>query len=347
MGTTAAESRRTGDGDGSSWKSAPHGTAPDGELLGRSVRLAAEPRNDCLLLGPAGAGKTALLSSFAQACWTGGGGELGPLPLDPLDKLAGAAAEFRRGTGSWPETSETTSYPLQLRTPAGTCFLRVQDEPGRQLFPFSAAYWEGLSIEQRDSYAAKCLVLCVDVADPRPDLWGGSLPPLLARLATPAGPLIPRLSAAVPPRRIDFPRLLTPLRQPPFERVLVALTRADLIVDEALGVFAAGRRAARGRMPAKLSRHELALRIDVLRLLEDLLGAVMGELRAALPTARIAVALTSAWGLEPAGEPWLPFGVSEALLFLASESGNCRPPVVEIERPAFVADVEDWTELVP
>ena len=241
----------------------------------------------------------------------------------------------------------THSYPLQLRTPAGTSFLRVQDEPGRQLFPFSSTYWEGLSIEERDAYAAKCLVLCVDVADPRPDLWGGSLPPLLARLATPAGPLIPRLSAAVPPRRIDFPRLLTPLRQPPFERVLVALTRADLIVDEALGVFAAGRRTVRGRMPAKLSRRELALRIDVLRLLEDLLGAVLGELRAALPTARIAVALTSAWGLEPAGEPWLPFGVSEALLFLASESGDCRPPVVELERPAFVADAEDWTELVP
>src|SRR6185436_7564141 len=128
-------------------------------------------------------------------------------------------------------------------------FLKVQDGPGGLLFPFSPVRWDALPETEKHAYDAACLVLCIDATNPRPDLWRTSLPPLLAHLATSSGSLIPRLTAPPPARGADFPRLLTPGRQLPYQRVLVALTQTDGVVQEALRAYAAGYREVPGRMP--------------------------------------------------------------------------------------------------
>ncbi len=321
------------------------GTArPSPDLLGRVSRLVAEPRNDCLLLGPSGAGKTALLSSFGQACAVAGSTELALSPHEDLGALAGEAESFRHGAGNWQPTGETTTYGFQLRAGAEEFFLKVQDGPGGLLFPFSPARWDALPETEKHAYAAACLVLCVDATDPRPDLWRTSLPPLLARFAIPSDSLLPRLTAPPPTRSADFPRLLAPGRQLPYQRVLVVLTQVDRLVQEALRHYKAGYRLARGRVPPPPSATELALQIDPFRLLDQHVGSILGQLHAAAPMADLAVTLSSAWGLTGPDGGWSPFGVREALLFLAT--GECREPVVRYD-PNTAADEETcgWIEI--
>ena len=123
-----------------------------------------------------------------------------------------------------------------------------------------------------------------------------------------------------------------------------SLTRIDTIVQEALQVYTAGYRKARGRVPPPPSATDLALQIDPIRLLDDLVGAILAQLHAAVPTADLAVSLTSAWGLQGSGWGWSPFGVREALLFLAT--GKCREPVVRYAPNAVEEnDASSWIEI--
>lgn len=326
--------------------SSPGTVRPSPELLGRVARLIAEPRNDCLLLGPSGVGKTALLSSLGQACAMDGSTELALLPHEDLAALVGDAEAYRFGDKEWQRTLETTTYALQVRAGSERLFLKVQDGPGGLLFPFSQAHWDALPDIERQAYGAPCLVLCVDAMNPRPDLWRSSLPPLLARLATSPDSLLPRLSAPPPVRGTDFPRLLTPGRQLPYERILVVLTRIDVFLHEALQVFHEGYRSARRMVPPPPSAIELAFQIDTVRLLEDRVGKILGLLRAAAPQADLAVGLTSAWGLNGLEGDWSPFGVREALLFLAT--GECREPMIRFDPRASANEItEDWIEIPP
>lgn len=320
---------------------------PNPELLGHVTRLIAEPRNDTLLLGPPGAGKTALLSSLSQACAVTGSTELALLSYEDLSALSGKAEAYRHGVGAWQPTEATTLYELQLLAGAEKVFLKVQDGPGGFLFPFSPARWDALPETEKHAYDAATLVLCIDATNPRPDLWRFSLPQILSRLALPSGTLIPRLTAPPPARGADFPRLLTPGRQLPYQRVLVALTQVDVLVREALRLYTDGYRQTRGRMPPPPTATELVLQIDPFLLLDELLGAILGQLHAAMaPTADLAVGLTSAWGLAGSGHDWTPFGVREALLFLAT--GECREPVVRYDPASWrsIAD-DDWIEILP
>lgn len=317
---------------------------PSPDLLGHVARLVAEPRNDCLILGPSGAGKTALLSSLGQACAVAGSTELALLPHEDLAALAGEAEAYRHGVRDWQPTGETTTYAFQLRAGAKDFFLKVQDGPGELLFPFSPAYWDALPETEKHAYDAACLVLCIDATNPRPDLWRTSLPPLLARFAIPSGSLIPRLTSPPPARGADFPRLLTPGRQLPYQRVLIVLTQIDSLVQEALRHYTAGYRQARGRMPPPPSATELALQIDPFRLLDERVGAILGQLHAAAPTADLAVTLSSAWGLTGSGGGWSPFGVREALLFLTT--GECCEPVVRYDsNTAADKETGGWIEI--
>lgn len=348
----ASENELGGSPGDESWKErrraffSSRGTVrPSPALLGHVARLVAEPRNDCLLLGPSGAGKTALLGSLGQACAVAGSAELALLPHEDLAALAGEAETYRFGEKEWQPTLETTTYSLQLRAGSEEFFLKVQDGPGGLLFPFSPTRWEALPDTERHAYEAACIVLCIDATNPQPALWRASLPPLLARLATHSGPLIPRITSPPLEREAYFPHLRTPARQLPYQRVLVALTRIDTLVQEALHTFEAGYRHTRGRIPRKLSPTELALQIDPFRLLEDRVGAILGLLRAALaPQADLAVGLISSWGLSGEAGDWSPFGVRESLLFLTT--GECREPVVRFYPKAPVeADSESWIEI--
>jgi hypothetical protein len=317
---------------------------PSAEALGHVARLIAEPRNDCLFLGPPGAGKTAFLSALGQACAMAGSTELALLPHEDLAALASEAEAYLHGSGGWQPTDATTTYGFQLRAGAKDLFLKVQDGPGGLLFPFSPARWDALPEIEKYAFDTACLVLCIDATNPRPDLWGTSLPPLLSRFAIPSDSLIPRLTAPAPARGADFPRLLTPGRRLPYQRVLIALTQVDGVVQEALRIYRGGYRHTRGRVPPPPSATELALQIDPFRLLEEQVGAILGQLHAAAPTAKLAVSLTSAWGLAGLGGGWSPFGVREALLFLAT--GECREPVVRFDpNAARDDDASGWIEI--
>jgi hypothetical protein len=318
---------------------------PSPHPFGTVARLVHEPRNDTLLLGPSGAGKTALLSSLSEACAAVGTSDLAVLPHEDLAALKGEAEAYRHGTGDWPPTRNTTSYAFQLRAGAKDFFLKAQDGPGWLLFPFSPARWDALSETEKNAYEAASLILCIDATNPRSDLWRTSLPQILARIAIPSGRLLPRLVAPPPAWSADFPRLRTPGRQLPYQRVLVVFTQIDRLVQAALRTYAAGSRQARGRMPPLPTPTELALQIDALRLLDDAVGPLLGQLRTALePSATLAVGLTSAWGMDGLGGRWRPFGVREALLFLAT--GECHEPVVRYDNGTSSGDdTSGWFEI--
>jgi len=318
---------------------------PGPSSVGDVVRLSVEPRNDCVLLGPPGSGKTALVSSFRRAGELADSREFQALPVGALADLAGEAERYRFGAGDWPATQAATSYSLQTRMGSEDFLMKVQDGPGGLFFPFSDERWDALAPDQKYDFQATCLVLCIDAVNPQPGLWQASLLPLLACLLTSAkhDPLIRRVS-----RETDFPRLRTPKQQLPFERVLVALTRIDPLIEEAVRIFGAVSGNPRYRLPRNLSPEDLALRIDPIRLLHDRVGPTLGLLRSALRAdAKLAVGLTSAWGFR-SSEPlrWSPFGVREALIFLAK--GECHGPVACVE-PESTVDSEptNWTELEP
>jgi hypothetical protein len=327
---------------------ASHGILPPRRSAAEPiVRLALEPRNDCVLLGPSGTGKTALISAFG--CAGAGMSREDPqsLALGSLADLVSQVERYRDGGVDWPPTAGTTTYSLQLRLGSSSVLMKTQDSPGGLLFPFSAERWEALAPEQRIAFQAPALVLCVDVVDPRPDLWRDALPPILARLVRVTGQFSSRLSSPRPPRTIGFPRLLVPEQALPCERILVALTRVDQLIGGAEEAFAAARASGRYRLRGSPSRAELARHIDPMQLLEECVQGLVGLLRPALaPGARLAVGLTSAWGLEASSaRPWCPFGVRECLLFLTR--GECREPVVAIDPPPRVIEPEAgrWVEL--
>lgn len=309
------------------------------------VRLSVEPRNDCVLLGPRGSGKTALVSSVRRAGELADPREFQAVPLGALANLAGEAERYRFGAGDWQATHAATSYSLQTKVNSEDFLMKVHDGPGDLFFPFSKERWETADPDQRCDLQATCLVLCIDAENPQPGLWQASLPPLLDRLLTRAkhDRLIRRVS-----RDTDFPRLRTPKQQLPFERVLVALTRIDPLIEEAMRTFDEASGNPRYRLPRNLSPEDLALRIDPIRLLHDRVGPILGLLRSALRgDAKLAVGLTSAWGLRSA-EPlsWSPFGVREALVFLTK--GECHGPVVCVEAESMVdSELADWIELEP
>jgi hypothetical protein len=326
---------------------ASHGILPPRRAAAEPiVRLAVEPRNDCVLLGPRGTGKTAVLSAFASAGAGMGREDPQPLALGSLADLVSQAERYREGRGEWLSTAGISTYSLQLRLGSSSVLMKTQDSPGGLLFPFSAERWEALAPEQRIAFQAPTLVLCVDAVDPKPDLWRDALPPILARLIRVTGQFSSRLSSPRPPRTIGFPRLLVPEQALPCERILVALTRIDQLVVGAEEAFAAARASGLYRLRGSPSRAELALHIDPVRLLEERVQGLVGLLRPALaPGARLAVGLTSAWGLDASpARPWCPFGARECLLFLTR--GECREPVVPIEPPRGTEpEAGRWVEL--
>ena len=89
--------------------------ASTGTSPARSLKPA---RNNCLFLGPSGAGKTALLTPLGQACAMAGSQELALLPHDDLAALTAEAEAYRYGAGDWKPTRATTTYSFQLRAGA-------------------------------------------------------------------------------------------------------------------------------------------------------------------------------------------------------------------------------------
>jgi len=337
---------QTGEADWDEVKQAFYGSrapgTPSPTLSGRVVRLLAEPRHDCLILGPPNSGKTALLSSFSQASELVDHRDFQAFAQGALADLKEWAHRHRHDSASWAPTSHPATYSLQVTIKTNAVLMQVRDVPGKCFFPFVDTWWNDLTPDERYAFSAPNLVLCIDSLEPQP-LWGESLPKILDRLATNPGPPIPRLGSPLPPQDTEYPCLLPPKRQLPFKRVLVALTRIDPLIHEAIQALQNASEILSPLIPRSLKPEELARRIDPVCLVLEQVGPVLGQIRSALaPEAELAVGITSAWGFEL--EPWVPFGVREALLFLAD--GCCEGPVTRVEPDSSLQAVSGrWTDI--
>ena len=355
------------------------GLRPSPEMLARVPRISAEARNDCVLFGPPGAGQTSLIAAFPRAAAVGG--QLGVIPLPSLVELAARAMAAHRGSGPpLTSTERPASYGLQLRLPDGPSAdgssqveIQLRDWPGRWLFPDAAAAPEVRSrrIERfvEEAREAACLVLCLDAQNPRRGLDDGLLPVLLSRLAVSAGSLVPRLSSSN--GHGGLPPVLTPRLVLPFERVLVLMTKADLLCGELIESLSAAAKLPGSVLEATAARltrtvRDAGLSLDPLRLAEESLDDLLASLHSALrPEAALAVGLASSRGLddreiEPAaGDPartagapsestppvFPPFGLLESLLFIAT--GRAQPPIELVGTRSPSRANEYWIELLP
>lgn len=338
---------------------APPSLAPDTALLDRIGLVTPEVRHDCILLGPSGVGKSSLLGALGRSS----AHELEETQISivrgrALADLSGQAALAMGSVASILEpTADPVTYDFQLtvQTRLGTAPIEaeilLQDWPGGVLF--KAGRKDSL---HEDPQAQRCLraaqetsnlVLCIDSMLPNRLLWEIILPQLLSNLTVSAGRLLPRLGRA---GRTDVPPILSPKRHLPFDRVLILLTKIDVLCNAVVEAVSDSELPSTGPISPLLLRlaqnpHDLARHLDPLRLTEDCLGrALLDQLLSALkPQAKLAAGLTSAWGLEtlpntdeqgsPALHKWSPFGLDEAILYLAT--GETRTPVALIPPTAF------------
>jgi hypothetical protein len=311
---------------------ASHGLLSPRSPVGEPMdSLAAEPATDCVLLGPSRSGKTALLAAFGWAAAPECADGPVPFPLGPLAKLVTAAERRSVGGLEWAATTVTSAYAVQLHMATSAVLLMTLDSPGGQLFPFAEESWAALTPASRRDFQSRTLVVCVDAVEPQAGLWRESLPQLLACLAQATGRFASRPSPSRPRRAIDFPRLLVPEKRLGYERILVAVTRVDPLVGAARGLIMDAAGSGRCRLRIMPSRTEIALGLDPVLLLGELVPGLLDLLQTALdPGAQLAVGLTSAWGLDSAARHWRPFGVEACLRFLIA--GECKMPVVAVER---------------
>lgn len=327
--------------------SAPASLAPDPALLQQIGYLTAEPKHDCILLGAAGAGKSSFLSVLGRAC-QGEEREDLKVAVSPGAALAALAGEAARlvagGAGEMEATTEPASYDFQLMVETRTTELLhleviAQDLPGGEIFGLSA----GEPPPKRSARAklwlqaarrASCLVLCVDAMQPERLRWEILLPQLIDDLSVSSGRLVARLSRL---GQHDVPPMLSPKRQLPYSKILILLTKIDQVCAAVTSATAANRSTTGKPVPPILSRlahrpRQFATQIDPVCLAVDRLGGTfLGQLRAAAaPDTSLAVGLVSAWGFvtsdaAPSLETWLPFGIRESVLFIAT--GEARQPV--------------------
>jgi len=340
---------------------------PDPALLREIGYITAEPKHDCVFLGPAGAGKSSFLSALLRACQGNiqGGFSLSLFPGAALAELAGEAARHVAGSSTAiAPTEEPVSYDFQLEVgpPRNgdplSLEVATRELPGREIFgppdgdppPLHRSPRARLWLQA--ARRASCLILCVDSMETDRLRWEILLPQLVESFAVSSGRLIDRLSR---PGQNDLPPVLSPKRQLPYTRILVLLTKIDKSCAAAASAILSQGSPAPGPISpvlADLARRprDLAARLDPIRLVEDRFGtALLGQLRAAAaPGTRLAVGLASAWGFggseatrtrgASALERWSPFGIREALLFIAT--GEARHPVAVLD-PAPRAEPPD------
>lgn len=354
------------------WAS-PRSLAPDKSLLDRVGLFTADARHDCILIGPSGVGKSSFLGALGRdSAHELEGTQISLARGNALADLSGKVALALGSTASALEpTANPATYDFQVtvqRQPGATPLeveVLVQDWPGGILFRPDRE--KSLAFLHEDSLAQRCLrvaqetsnlVLCIDSMHPDRLLWEIVLPQLLSNLSISAGRLLPRMGRV---GRTDLPPILSPKRHLPFDRVLILLTKIDLVCTAVTEAVSASGLPSKGPVSPLLVRlarspRELARHLDPLRLAEECLGrALLDQLLSVLkPGAELAVGLSSAWGFEtlpggdeqpgPALDKWSPFGLDEAILYLAT--GDTRPPVTPISSKALgSAQGRHWRKL--
>jgi hypothetical protein len=294
-----------------------------------------KPRLDGVLLGPTGAGKTALVAALQRACEAA-------TPALGLELVPGLTLANLTGTG--PSAAPVT-YDFQLRFRGGafpespespTNFsVLLRDLPGRSFFDSSidwdhpdGATAEGLA----ETASAAWWILLVDSFAPRPELWQFRLPQLIAHSVYRDPSATVRVAGASLRHQSQTPSLALKRRLVQ-QRVLVLLNKVDLLAEHALAELRSLPRSTldpRLRALETLDGPSLAARLDPVRTAQDLLGGGLGQLRAALAEeAQLAVGWLCATGFPPTRPDEAigtgRFGVREAMTFLAT--GRCLPPI--------------------
>jgi len=328
-----------------------------------------QPRLRCTIIGPSKAGKTNFLDSFDQSCADPSAYE-GPVRLEHVggqqtaEQTKRSARIIAEPTFSLPPTDRTSWYEAFVTATKPGSFWRsetrqvlhllIKDGQGGALFPAETdrgnpllPEWEREMVEE--SRRADAIVLCIDSTDPQLDQVSRFLRNILAAVAVPLRvsparpPLGPRLLARL--QRKPPPPAMT-LKRIPAQRFLLLLTKIDRLVSQPLD--AASPIGERGRAPAP---REIAAGLSPVDLACELFHAsnLLRILSALKPGAELAVGLTSAWGFDASGFPfmeennpvrlstqsrdrqtadWHPLGVRESLLFLLD--GRTGGPVERV-----------------
>jgi hypothetical protein len=307
----------------------------------------------CVVVGARGAGKTSLVASWARQAGAQDP-EARVLAIVPADG-------FQAFTDDADAAFEAVATARRAASWLREGVLRVQSAMGhngarwviRELHADAvlgdaqaspAAVRGGLfarsqAMDAVQRWSSVALVLCIDGASPRRDLWLRALPRRLVAWA----------QAAATEPALDAP----PQGLLPFDRVLVVVTKLDRFCLQA-ATLARHTRTVPHAAIAALPANQLAQRIDPGPQVRALLGdEALGQLLSSLkPGATLAAALTSVAGFgrssvpDPLGPPpwryaeWCPFGTREALRYLngaapafplaALDRGDLRPVLVPL-----------------
>ena len=321
----------------------------------------ASDKSGTLLIGPSGAGKTALLVSFGRACHFRECGEASMHFVPEKHENGDTAQLIRKG----PEfvflgrkladaNFDVVTYPCTITVEGGpdrireTLHFRITDGPGGSIFDDSA--YEGEATRRREHFQtmvnlgrdSRNLILCADAE--RPDLYKieAFLNDFIEELIDPKS------------RRLHF------------DNVLILLTKIDVLVH--------GYYFGDAGWVSVLDHCELARMIAPVRQAVEVLGNVtLKTIHSALKDgARMAVGICSALGfdaetggtfVDPAtgevrrlhlesGEEmlkrWRPFGIRDASYFLAGgrASGTLEMYHGEyafVDRREFLPEIGGWT----
>jgi hypothetical protein len=371
MSDVSQESWVHGEDHDSAWKQSFWGGDHGRRAHSRAPDRFAQPRADWVVLGPKGAGKTSILAGLrasCERCDTRSGSGLRVVPLGLADLEAREAPNLRRRLPTTP-TATAGLYSFQselvgspLAGEAADLDVVVRDVPGTWAFPEDG--WPDGDRLRATVVGTSALLLVADASAPNPEIWERGLPHLLSELAFPGSHLVPRADTVL--RNGSYPKRHELRMRWPFERVLVVLSKIDALVESAVRSTYSEWSRARSSDDALLSRvaHlsplELAEDLSPVEQVEETIGNQLNALRAVMPTgARLAVGLTSAWGIDQAetgqsvttaasdAPAWQPYGLQEVLLFLVH--GRVQFPVVELDHEVARSSSKSaaWIETNP
>lgn len=274
---------------------------------------------DCLFIGPSGVGKTSLIAALDQGCLVSGD-HLSFIHLTPdesLSELGVAAARSMRSRRriDHPPTSDlsTHSFLVGHSSRHGQhqgLKVRIHEIPESYLQSDDAERTDNLY--SRIGASATCLVLCIDANLEITHDWLTIFPLLLAKLR------IPTLRSA------ETNEVAWSL---PFDRVLVVVTKADLLVEKVARELT---KPTTDPFLTSLTREitdwrSLAYRIEPLHLALSIieLSTFRRLLRALRRNSSLAIGFVSAQG-EPSRNAngarqstWTPFGLANVVEFIA------------------------------
>lgn len=288
-----------------------------------------EQLSRCVIIGPSGVGKTALLLAMERACSLSRDGEpdLAFLADRPTSHAFRRAKQqlLEYGTVSH-ATREPETYRFQIRTrlpEQGEWFhplaVEINDGPGGALFEneqedasFRLKHRKWRSEMLESLRQADSIVLCINAVVPRTNIWQRNLGELLAEAAT-TNVVTEAGGHRWTPKWFRRQPRQHHIRAIKAQRVLVLVTKIDQLASRTRGAFFDDGENG-GHAGADLAGRthlEIAERIDPVWLARELMGvsALTALCHSLMPESAIAAGSCSAGGFNPAGRAfWLDAG---------------------------------------